>query len=147
MWYCPRWTANLTGQYPDHPFADGDDWDDIFTEARCSSFSRSATIYVDEDDDQLEVSVDDYGEAYCGMHDRTAEWDPDYDVAADLEAAGFYTCEECDTVYHEFHALATHRAETHDDEYENDDAGDTIVRRGYERRPTVATSHSGWTTA
>lgn len=134
-WYCVDWTRNLTGQWPDQTFEDGDDCDDIYRNARCTTFRRRGDIYVDEDDDQYDSMIDDHGEAYCQNHDNEAEWDATYSAAGDLRAAGFYVCEDCDGTYHTLDAHDEHRLNEHDDD-DNEAIHTTTT--------SVITSHSTW---
>lgn len=144
-WYCPNWTRNLTDPYPNAAFDDGDDWNDIYSDAQCRSFRRPATATVDADDEPYDWEIDDWGDTTCNEHDSTARWDADYDIQDELERAGLFTCTDCQTVYHTEDARLDHNLEDHDEDHGADQPPQSQTWRpppGF--RPRVPTSHSTW---
>lgn len=141
-WHCPRWTENLLGNYPDHTFADGDDCDEIYSDARCTSFSRVGWFTVDEDDSQYDSGIDDGSDAVCNEHDRSADWDY-YSATSDLRNAGFYVCGDCDATFHDDEAGNEHYRHEHDEAFDPE-AEPTPYWHHNRPTPGIRTSHSGW---
>lgn len=159
-WHCERWYENLTGTHSYITWNDGDDWDELYTEARCTSFDQSGYFTVDEDGDVIDSGPND-DLPTCNEHERTASSD-EPDIPYDLEGrAGLQVCTDCETVYSDHNNYYEHRADEHgdgeDDEesgtaYQRQDADGNYVpipppppsRRPASIRPTTISTHSAW---